>query len=286
MTVATRTEVCDRPLFIGGTWRPGGAPDWLDVLNTADARVVRRPAAATPAALPTRHGVAQDSVRLADGAHVVLDPESVAGLWAAAGLDGTSIGRGDDVEHRLFVLGDVFQVLPHQRVAAPHPGLEIDVRILLVEDREAVADADVVGQEARLRPGRNPPGLGILDVDEVAVGHGEHAVVLEQASLDGRGEGQGRVFDDRAVGVVVEAPCVRNGFLVIRAVVCVGVEEEQRIPALQHVLHQPPGLGRLELHALTVQIEILAVLTLSHALRRAVLVAAIVAADLLVAVGV
>lgn len=59
MIVARQTEVCDRPLFIGGTWRPGGSGEWLDVLNPADESVVSRHAVATAADLDEALAVAQ-----------------------------------------------------------------------------------------------------------------------------------------------------------------------------------------------------------------------------------
>jgi succinate-semialdehyde dehydrogenase/glutarate-semialdehyde dehydrogenase len=57
--VATQAEVCDRPLFIGGTWRAGGAGQWLDVLNPADESVVSRHAVATAADLDEALAAAQ-----------------------------------------------------------------------------------------------------------------------------------------------------------------------------------------------------------------------------------
>ncbi len=59
MIVATQAEVCDRPLFIGGTWRAGGAGQWLDVLNPADESVVSRHAVATAADLDEALAAAQ-----------------------------------------------------------------------------------------------------------------------------------------------------------------------------------------------------------------------------------
>lgn len=51
MSLAHETQVAERPLYIGGVWRPGAADEWLDVLNPADETVVARHAVATPADL-------------------------------------------------------------------------------------------------------------------------------------------------------------------------------------------------------------------------------------------
>ncbi|MDP1618149.1 NAD-dependent succinate-semialdehyde dehydrogenase [Phenylobacterium sp.] len=59
MSVATQTQVCDRPLFIGGSWRPGGGGEWLEVLNPADESVVSRHAVATATDLDEALAAAQ-----------------------------------------------------------------------------------------------------------------------------------------------------------------------------------------------------------------------------------
>ena len=63
----------------------------------------------------------------------------------------------------------------------------------------------------------------------------------------------------------------------------VAVEEEHGIPAVENV-YQPAHLGRLELHPVPVEIEVLPVVSLTHPLGGSDLVGAVGLADPLVAV--
>ena len=71
-----------------------------------------------------------------------------------------------------------------------------------------------------------------------------------------------------------------------RAVRRVQVDRQQRVPSMQHIRDQPTRLGRLQLHVIAIEIEILSILPHADAFRRTVLRFSMLIRDLLVAVRV
>ncbi|MCU0244187.1 MAG: hypothetical protein MUE80_05505 [Acidobacteria bacterium] len=165
-------------------------------------------------------------------------------------------------------------------------GPEVGVVVVLVEDGQAVAQADVVGHVARLVAEGPPALLDVPEVHGIAVGDRQSPVGLLQPRVDGREHRVAGVLEDEGIAVGAEAPGIGHRLLVHGAVGRVAVDEEERVPAPQDVADEAAHLGALELHAVAVEVEVLAVVTDARALLGAVLAHAVAGVHLVVAVGV
>ncbi len=171
-------------------------------------------------------------------------------------------------------------------VVAGDAGPEVGVVVVLDEDGDPAAQADIVGHVARL-VAEGPPALfHVLEVHGVAVRDGEGAVSLLQGGVDCREHLVPGVSQDGRVAVRAERPGVGHRLLVEGAVGRVAIDEEQRVPAPENVADEAAHLRALELHGVPVEVEVLAVVADARAFLRADLAHAVPRIHLVVAVGV
>ncbi len=177
------------------------------------------------------------------------------------------------------------QELPHEGVRRRDATLERIVRVRLAQHRDAVAEPDVVGAEARARIVGRPPARGIVLRDEVPIVERLDAMPRAHAFAERRQQRVARV-DSAEEGRRIERWRVRERVAVEAAVGGVEVHEHIGVPRVDDG-ERCDRLRRLRLDVVAIEIEALRVGTLAHQ-RRAVLLAAVLLLrrELLVAVGV
>src|SRR5262249_41190241 len=112
---------------------------------------------------------------------------------------------------------------------------------------------------------------GILLIDKVAVEIGLVVVSrLHRLAYIGKQSlaGKGRQIE---VGVWVQTRREGQRVAVIRAVGCMQIYDDVRIPAIEDVLDQAAGFGSLDLHEITIQVKAFCILAGSHTPGRPVL---------------
>ncbi len=185
-------------------------------------------------------------------------------------LDGLQIGAPADLPHLVAARGGEPEHLGHQRVVRVDPPLERLVPGGLGEDRHPVPQAVGVRDEFRLvRPDRLrwPPDGRRPRVVGAAVREHLEAELAARRLADGRKErledivarprrrGRHRAVDV-AVGVAVLDPPHQ-----------VGVEDEGRVPAVEHRPVEPRHFDRVDADRVPVQVEVLRVVTGPHQVR-------------------
>ena len=232
------------------------------------------------------HLVAEDGQLAREGLDVDVQAEGVGLGGRQAGLDGPGVGVGDELLELDGVGRAVVEDGLEQVVVAGDAGPEVRVVVVLVEDGQAVAQADVIRHVARLVPEGPPALLHVPEIHGIAVGDGEGAVGLFERRVDRREHLVAGVLEDGRIAVRAERPGIGDRLLVHGPVGRVAVDEQERVPAPEDVADEAPHLGALELHAVAVEVEVLAVVADARALVRAGLAHAVAGVHLVVAVGV
>ena len=232
------------------------------------------------------HLETQDRDRIGQSPQVEFDAEDVGRFGRQAAGGRARVGFGDQLQEFVGVGVTIIEGGEEEGVIARHARFEIGVDVVLVQDAQTVAQADIVRDVARLRIEGLPAFLGRPHVAESAVAEGQRLVFVLHDLLD-LGHHLGTLeLDEPLVAVGIDRPGIGDGLLVIRAVRGVAVDEQERIPAVEDVLDEPRHLIAFELDRVAVEVEVLAVGPDAHALFRTGLLAAVVGIDLFVAVGV
>ena len=170
-------------------------------------------------------------IGIREGPEVELDAEDVfLGRGQSAG-DRPGVRLGDDLLELLGVGVTVVERSEEEPVVSDDARLEVAVDVVLVEDAEAVADADVVRDVAGLGIERLPALGRVAGVAEAAVLEGQD-LVLVLHDLDDLGHHLGALeLDEGVVAVGIDRPGERHGLLVPGAVRGVAVDEEERDPS-------------------------------------------------------
>ena len=166
------------------------------------------------------------------------------------------------------------------------PRSEVDVAVGLRQNREAVAQADIVVSEARPRIERVPAFVGRELRQEIAVVVGLEIVLRSHLLANVRKQRVALEIDEIARRIRIQHRAVGQRVAVERAVGRVQIDGQQRVPAIEDIRDQAARFRRLEFHVVAIQVEALRVLAHADAVRRTVLRLAILGRDLLVAVGV
>ncbi len=213
-------------------------------------------------------------------------PNVSVSAGARPALDRAGVGVGDELLQLGGVRPAVVEQRPEHVVVPGDARPEVGVVVVLDEDREAAAQADVVGHVAGLVAEGLPALAHVPEVHGVPVGEAERAVLLLERRVDRRQHLVPGVLQDGRIAVGAERPGIGHRLLVERAVGRVAVDEEQRVPAPEDVLDEAGELRALELHGVAVEVQVLAVVADARTLLRADLAHAVARVHLVVAVGV
>ncbi len=106
------------------------------------------------------------------------------------------------------------------------------------------------------------------------------------AFLNLRPDGVRHIVEQERISHWIESPYPGDGFLVVRAVMRMGIEKKDRIPAVQHVSHQAADFRAFEFHTIAIQVLVSAVKSDTDTFGRAVLTRSVFPADLVITIDI